>query len=97
MAETIEQKAHRLLAEGRLVVERVDPPEDLESVGDVPAARFIVASCRGFSEGEVYHLGFDPRSKSGRGEWRCTCQANAEFHRRCSHLIALQLVTRKPE
>lgn len=44
----------------------------------------IVATCRGDS-GEVYDLGFDPRN----GQWRCTCPARG----RCSHLVALQLVT----
>lgn len=46
----------------------------------------IVATCRGDS-GEVYRLGFDPV----RAEWRCTCPAKT----RCSHLVALQLVTVK--
>lgn len=45
----------------------------------------IVAECRGDS-GEVYQLGHDPR---GRGRWGCTCPARG----RCSHLVALQLVT----
>jgi len=76
---TAEQKAHRLLTEGRLTVERVD--------------EVIVASCRGFSTGEVYRLGFDPRDG---GQWRCTCEANSKFHRRCSHLMALQLVVVRP-
>ena len=44
----------------------------------------IVAECRGDS-GQVYHLGHDPRNL----QWRCTCEARG----RCSHLIALQLVT----
>lgn len=51
----------------------------------------IVATCRGDS-GEVYRLGYDARKK----EWRCGCQARG----RCSHTIALQLVTtipRRPE
>ncbi len=52
----------------------------------------IVAACKGMS-GEVYKLGYDPR---GKGEWRCQCEANAKFRRRCSHLMALQLVTVKP-
>lgn len=75
-----EEKAHRLLAEGRLTIERVD--------GGV-----IVASCRGYSGGEIYRLGFDPRDG---GEWRCTCEASSKFRRRCSHLIALQLVVVRP-
>ena len=45
----------------------------------------ITASCRGDS-GEVYTLGHDPQ----RGRWYCTCQ---EMKGRCSHLVALQLVT----
>ena len=44
----------------------------------------VVASCRGDS-GSIYHLGFDPRVR----EWRCTCPARG----RCSHLVALMLVT----
>ena len=48
----------------------------------------IVAECRGDS-GEVYDLGFDP----GPREWRCTC---LEMKGRCSHLIALMLVTTAP-
>ena len=44
----------------------------------------IVARCRGDS-GAVYALGFDP----DKGEWRCVCPAKG----RCSHLVALQLVT----
>ncbi len=83
--ETIEAKAHRLLAEGRLIIEKV-----------LPNSGLIVASCRGFSNGEVYRLGHDPAAKNGKGEWRCTCSASAQFHRRCSHLVALQLVTKKP-
>lgn len=77
---TAEDKAHRLLAEGRLTIERVD-------------SGIIVASCRGYSGGDVYKLGFDPREG---GQWRCTCEANSTFRRRCSHLIALQLVTVRP-
>lgn len=77
---TAEEKAHRLLVEGRLTVERVE-------------GGLIVASCRGFSDGEVYRLGYRPDEK----RWGCTCQANRDFHRRCSHLIALQLVTTKPK
>lgn len=75
-----EEKAHRLLTEGRLSVERIE-------------RGVVIASCRGFSDGEVYRLGFDPR---GQGEWRCTCDASRKFHRRCSHLIALQLVVVRP-
>ena len=53
-------------------------------VGDTSRAGLIVAECRGDS-GEIYTLGYDPRKQ----EWRCSCPA----HGRCSHLIALQLVT----
>jgi uncharacterized Zn finger protein len=48
----------------------------------------IHAKCRGDS-GEVYDLGFDPR---GNGRWGCTCPAKGK----CSHLVALQLVTARP-
>lgn len=49
--------------------------------------RLIHATCKGDS-GEVYQLGYDPT----RNQWRCTCIARG----RCSHLVALQLVTIKP-
>jgi uncharacterized Zn finger protein len=45
----------------------------------------IIATCRGDS-GEAYTLGYDATKK----QWRCTC---VEMKGRCSHLIALQLVT----
>lgn len=81
MAETLEQKAVRILSEARLTVERV------ESSG------LIVASCRS-TMGEVYKLGYDP----GRKEWRCGCDANRNFGRRCSHISALQrVVVAKPQ
>ena len=44
----------------------------------------IAARCRGDS-GEIYSVGFS------RG-WYCVCPAAS----RCSHLVALQLVTLKP-
>jgi uncharacterized Zn finger protein len=56
---------------------------NIEHVGDGR----IVASCRG-DLGDVYRLGYDPAKQ----EWRCTCPAR----QRCSHLVALQLVTRRP-
>jgi uncharacterized Zn finger protein len=46
--------------------------------------QIVVASCRDDS-GATYKLGYDP----GGQEWRCTCPAL----RRCSHLVALQLIT----
>jgi hypothetical protein len=79
MPESAETKSHRILVEGRLTVERV-------------ADGLVVARCRGFSDGEVYSLGYDPRN----GEWRCTCEASRKFGRRCSHLRALQLVVVRP-
>ena len=45
----------------------------------------ITASCRGDSA-EFYELRYDPAST----RWSCTCQ---EMKGKCSHLIALQLVT----
>lgn len=59
VAENATDKAMRLLQEGRLMIERVDP--------DV---RYVRAKCRGDS-GEVYALGHDP----AKNEWRCTCEA----------------------
>ena len=82
--ESAQDKGRRLLTEGRLTVTTVDSsePDPLE----VPAP--IIATCRGDS-GEVYHLGYDAR----RRQWRCTC---VEMKGKCSHLVALQLVTVKP-
>jgi hypothetical protein len=42
----------------------------------------IRALCRG-DDGAVYDLGFD-------GDWYCSCPARSP---RCSHLVALKLVT----
>ena len=53
----------------------------------VERSGLIVAECRGDS-GEVYGLGFAPVAH----EWRCTCEAKG----RCSHIIALMLVTTAP-
>lgn len=78
---TKEQKAHKILAEGRLQVERIDHDRGV-----------IVASCRGLSDGNVYALGY----RADRDKWGCTCEASRDFHRVCSHLVALQLVTVKP-
>lgn len=78
--ESTEKKAERILVEGRLVIERVLP------------TGLIVASCRGFSEGEVYRLGYRPDEQ----RWGCTCEASSTFGRTCSHLMALQRVTVKP-
>ena len=50
----------------------------------------IVARCVG-STG-TYALGFDEE----RASWYCACPAFASFHRTCSHLRALQLVTVPP-
>jgi hypothetical protein len=46
--------------------------------------RLIRATCRG--GGAVYVLGHE------RDRWYCTCPAL----RRCGHLVALQLATRRP-
>ena len=56
--ENAATKALRLLTEGRLMVERVEPENGL-----------VIARCRGDS-GEIYDLGHDPRN----GEWRCSCK-----------------------
>lgn len=82
MAETKEQKALRYVHEGRLTIEKIGE-----------GGRFrIMATCRG-NEGEEYQLGYDAQDK----QWRCTCKANKEFNRRCTHLIALQFVVKKPK
>lgn len=78
--KTKADKAHQLLLEGRVTLLQV---EDNRGV--------VVASCRGMS-GTTYHLGWDPRARNGKGEYRCTCEANRDFHRECSHLLALKLV-----
>lgn len=49
---------------------------------------FVLAECRG-DTGAQYVLGFDP----GAREWRCTCENKG----RCSHVVALQLVTVLPK
>lgn len=72
--ESTLEKAERLLSSGRLIVRQV---------GDPSRPGRIVAECRGDS-GDVYLLGFDPKTE----EWRCTCQATGN----CSHLAALKLV-----
>lgn len=53
-------------------------------------ARVIVAHARGDS-GEFYRVEFKDE------KWSCDCDANAKFHRECSHLIALKRVTVKPK
>ncbi len=77
---TKEEKAVRILSERRLT---------LDVVADPARPGYIEATCRGSDE--VYRLGH----VEGRG-WACTCEANAKFHRVCSHLLALQMVTVKP-
>jgi uncharacterized Zn finger protein len=57
--ETVDEKARRLLVEGRLIVREVGRPSRQQR---------IVAECRGDS-GDMYRLGYDPEKK----EWRCTC------------------------
>ena len=79
--ESADDKARRLLTEGRITIMAVDPD----------ARASVVAEAKGDS-GAVYALGFD-RSTNG---WRCTCEAASKFGRRCSHLRALQLVTVRP-
>ena len=51
-----------------------------------PVADRVRAHCRG--GGHVYNLGYEP----GEG-WFCECAALSE----CCHLIALQLVTVRPQ
>jgi uncharacterized Zn finger protein len=48
----------------------------------------ILARCRGDSEA-VYAVGYE-REREG---WFCTCPAK----RRCSHMVALQLVALEPD
>lgn len=78
MTETKAQRADRLLAQSRLIV---------EVAGDPARPGLVVARCRGDS-GQEHRLGFDPR----RREWRCTCEASSKFHRGCAHLEALKRV-----
>lgn len=49
--------------------------------------RLVYATCRGTDTS--YRLGYDPRTRT----WRCSCPARS----RCAHLVALQLVARRPE
>lgn len=76
--QSVQQKAYRILLDGRLVVKRIDVAGD--------RAGLIVAEARS-KEGAVYALGYDPR----KNEWRCTCEAG-RTRTRCSHVAALQLV-----
>lgn len=49
------------------------------------------------AEGQIhaYCLGSDVRYRLGywHGHWACSCEARG----RCAHLVALQLVTRRPQ
>jgi uncharacterized Zn finger protein len=81
VAETKQQKAERYLTTGRLTI---------LSVGTTRTA--VLANVKGDS-GEVYALGYDLNDNA----WRCTCEANAKYHRECSHLVALKLVTVRPK
>jgi uncharacterized Zn finger protein len=74
--ESADDKARRLLTEGRLIV---------RMVGNPGKSGWIVAECRGDS-GDIYTLGYDPK---GDGEWRCQCP---NMNGTCSHLAALKLV-----
>ena len=51
--ETVQEKAGRLLGEGRLTIERMDHESGL-----------IVATCKGDSG--AYHLGYDPARRQFR-------------------------------
>ena len=78
--ESAADKGRRLLTEGRLTLLHVSTSSDERAP--------IVATCRGDS-GEVYDLGYD----AAKQQWRCTC---VEMKGKCSHLVALQLVTLRP-
>jgi uncharacterized Zn finger protein len=76
--------------------ETVMPPENAEAKGrryllegrlHVRAVtdRHIAATCRG--DGEIYYLSGDEQG------WSCSCPAATL---RCSHLVALRLVTIRP-
>jgi uncharacterized Zn finger protein len=80
MAETKQQKAERMLREGRITVTKVGN-------GRAP----IVALAKGDS-GEMYQLGYD----ATLDRWGCTCPASKTFHRECAHLVALKRVVVKP-
>lgn len=75
-----EKKALRILSDGRLTILQAGGPN-------------ILASCKGFTDGEVYMLGY----RTDQKRWGCTCEASAKFNRACSHLLALQRVTVKPK
>jgi uncharacterized Zn finger protein len=79
--ESVEEKGRRLLVEGRLTV----------TTAGADGRASVVAECKGDS-GEVYALGYD----AATAEWRCTCPKRGR-NTRCSHLVALQLVTVRPE
>jgi len=74
--ENVITKSHRLLTDGRLIVEKVDTGRGM-----------VYATCRGDS-GAVYQLGFDPR---GQGEWRCSCPARTSCaHLKALQLVCVR-------
>lgn len=79
--ENVQQKAQRLVIEGRLRIERFEP------------SGLIVASCRG--TGATYSLGYDPARREWR--CTCAVERGGKRNRRCSHLAALQLVVDEPK
>lgn len=57
------------------------------TISRVDVDGLVLAVCRG--DDGVYTLGWDPE---GRGRWGCTCEASRDFHRECSHLVALKMI-----
>lgn len=75
--ETVDEKARRLLIEGRLIVREVGRPSKKQR---------IVAECRGDS-GEMYALGYAPKDD----EWRCTCPARSDCsHLKALQLVCVK-------
>jgi uncharacterized Zn finger protein len=75
--ETVDDKARRLLTEGRLVVLEAGRPS---------REKRIVAKCRGDS-GDIYKLGWDPE----KAEWRCTCPSHGDCsHLKALRLVCVR-------
>lgn len=75
--ETAQDKARRMLVEGRLIVREAGRPDKKGR---------ITAECRGDS-GDVYLLGYDPK----KNEWRCTCPGRGDCsHLKALQLVCVK-------
>jgi uncharacterized Zn finger protein len=77
--ESVEQKAARYLAEGRVLLERVDEAGVRALVAGDSATHEVVAT-----------WGMYTSPTFGEDGWSCSCPASIS---RCSHVVACELVT----